>query len=115
MPPPQTTPFDITQFVRQVLTEDARRRTESVPTADPLHAAIDDWWNALPVVTRHRRYQLTEISDALFIRTGNRFANRHITAALESMAWTTGRDWTRAGRNRRYWLPLNLERAKNGV
>ena len=105
MPPPLTAPFDVNQFISQVLTDNARRRTESMPTADPLPVAVDDWWNALPLVTRHRRYALTEISDALHTRTGTRFANRNITAVLESMAWTTGRDWTRAGRNRRYWLP----------
>ena len=110
MQPPPTAPFDVNQFVRQVLTENARHRNKSVPTADPLHAAIDDWWNALPLVTRHRRYALTEISGALFIRTGNRLANRHITAVLESMAWTTGRDWTRAGRDRRYGLRATSEK-----
>ena len=87
----------------------ARRAAEfnakSAIPADPLDLAINDWWSSLPVVTRHRRYQLSEISDALHIRTGHRFADRHITAILEAKGWTQHRDWTRAGRNRRYWKP----------
>ena len=105
MPPPLNAPFDVNQFISQVLADNARRRAESIPTAAPLNVAIDDWWNALPLVTRHRRYALTEISDALYTRTGTRFANRHITAVLESRGWSTGRSWTRAGRNRRWHQP----------
>lgn len=108
MPPPANVKSEvvsIADFVRRQLEHNARRIAERTSPTDPLTVIVRDWFDSLPIVTRHRKYQLVEISDALLTRTGHRFADRNITAVLESMGWTSGRSWTRAGRNRRYHTP----------
>ena len=108
MPPPANAKSEVVSidaYVRQVLISNARRIAERTSPTDPLTVIVRDWFDSLPIVTRYRKYQLTEISDALLIRTGKRYADRNIAAVLESMGWTSGRSWTRAGRNRRYHTP----------
>ena len=108
MPPPANAKSEVVSidaYVRQALISNARRIAERTSTIDPLAVIVHDWFDSLPIVTRHRKYQLVEISDALLTRTGHRFADQKITAVLESMGWTSGRSWTRAGRNRRYHTP----------
>lgn len=108
MPPPSTMTA-LQRYVSQILADDARRIAErnaerKAPT-DPLSAAICVWWESLPKVTRHRRYTLAEISDALLIRTGHRYADRHISAALQSAGWTRSRSWRKADCDRRFFTP----------
>ena len=107
MQPPNTTKDVTTQYVQGVLASIARRCTElnTPPGNAPLTSSIDRWWHALPVVTRHRRFAMKEISDAVYAQTQHRYSWRDLAAALEELNWTTGRDWTRAGRNRRFWKP----------
>ncbi len=112
MPPPANAKSEVVSidaYVRQALISNARRNArrnaERTSPIDPLTVIVRDWFDSLPIVTRHRKYQLVEISDALLTRTGHRFADRNIAAVLESMGWTSGRSWTRAGRNRRYHTP----------
>ena len=108
MPPPlneKSEVVSIDAFVRRQLENNARRLAERTSPIDPLAVIVRDWFDSLPIVTRYRKYQLVEISDALLTRTGRRFADRKITAVLESMGWTSGRSWTRTGRNRRYHTP----------
>lgn len=107
MLPPNTTENATTQYVREVMAVNARRRAE-LDTAsgnDTLTSIIDRWWHALPVVTRNRRFAMKEISDAVYAQTRHRHSWQNLAIALEALNWTTGRDWTRAGRNRRYWKP----------
>ena len=107
MLPPDKTDEVTTQYVRELLASDARRCAEINQRhgSNPLVSAIQDWWLTLPVITRNRRFAMAEISDALYVQTRHRHSWRDIAAALEALSWTTGRDWTRAGRNRRYWKP----------
>lgn len=107
MQPPYMTDEVTTQYVREILASDARRCAEINQRngSNPLVSAVQDWWCNLPVVTRNRRFAMTEISDALYAQTRHRHSWRDIAAALDALDWTAGRDWTRAGRNRRYWQP----------
>lgn len=104
-PPPNSAPSDVTQFVNQMRASNARRIAERNSPADPLKAFVAAWFGSLPSVTRLRRYQLTEIVDALQDRTGHRHAYRHISAALLAAGFSRHRDYTKAGKDSRYWLP----------
>ena len=107
MQPPSKPDDAVRQYVRELLASDARRCAEINQRhgSNPLVSVVQDWWCGLPVITRNRRFAMTEISDALYAQTRHRNSYRDIAAALEALNWTTGRDWTRAGRNRRYWKP----------
>ena len=108
MPPPlkeKSEVVSIDAYVRQIMANAAHRQRTQPPLHESLTDIIRAWFESLPIVTRHRRYQLVEISDAVLGRTGKRYADRRITASLESMGWSPGRSWTRAGRNRRWHLP----------
>lgn len=109
MQPPNTTKDVTAQYVQGVLASIARRCTEiNTPTGnDPLTLIIDRWWHALPVITRYRRFAMQEISDAVYAQTQHRHSWRDLATALEELGWIPGRDWTRAGRNRRFWKPPN--------
>lgn len=109
MLPPSNADIEATRvadYVRMVMQHNAQRSTQMSQPKDDLKAALAAWWDSLPATTRHRKYQLIEISDALYNRVGRRFADRRIAAHLEAAGWASGRSWTRAGRNRRYWQPL---------
>ncbi len=110
MPPPSTKDIHVFDAKAYAIAEIARIKRQHAernapPPVSSLDAALSAWWASLPAVTRIRRYQLVEISDALQLRTGKRFADRFISRALEARGWTSGRSWTRAGRNRRYHIP----------
>ena len=69
--------------------------------------AISIWFNALAPTVRHRPYKLTEILVLAKLqgRYRDRPAMRVIGDTLRKLGWSEHRDWTRAGRNRRYWMP----------
>lgn len=70
---------------------------------------IRRWYDKEPPALRHRKYSMTEF----ILRFAGRFrpkpAARLIAEALRELGWTEHRDWTRAGRNRRYWVPPACE------
>lgn len=68
-------------------------------------ALIQIWWNSMPPATRQHPWSLEVIAAAAFSGQTRRPAMRHVAAALETLKWTTRRDWTKAGRNRRLWIP----------
>lgn len=65
---------------------------------------IQHWYEQEAPALRERKYSMTEF----VVRFSGRFrpkpATRLIAEALRELGWTEHRDWTRAGRNRRYWL-----------
>jgi hypothetical protein len=81
----------------------AREQTDYV-------ALVQAWFEAIPPAIRNRRYQMTEF-EALFPGRYRGHAFRGLVGpALQQLGWTHHRDWTNAGRNRRYWLPPGMVR-----
>lgn len=105
MPQPPTTMTATQRYVARVLANNARRAAERTAPTAPLDAALSAWWGSLPTVTRHRRYALVEIVDALYLRTGHRFAARHVSGALQTVGWTRSRSWRKADCDRRFFMP----------
>jgi hypothetical protein len=68
-------------------------------------AEIREWFESMPPASRQRRFTLEEICIRLRGLYRDRPALRVIAAAMRRLGWTEGRDWTNAGRNRRFWLP----------
>lgn len=66
---------------------------------------IHDWWHSMAPATRNHPWSIETIMAAAFKDKPRRPALRCVAAALRTAGWTERRDWTRAGRNRRYWLP----------
>lgn len=95
----------VNSYIKQVFERNAKIAAARRAPQDPLARLISEWFDGLPPVTRHRRYQIAEIADVIQDRTGKRPANKNISAALLTLGFTRGRDWTRAGRDSRYWLP----------
>lgn len=71
---------------------------------EPLEAQIRRWWANLPDCQKDRRFQLSEIAAYCHGRYKPKAALRQVAAALRTLGWREVRDWTNAGRNRRYWF-----------
>lgn len=113
MQPPRMTPT-LKQQVNQLIAQADRASrqsspsqpvvTSSCPSAD-YKRLIAHWFEKEPPALRYRKYSMTEF----VIRFAGRFrpkpAARLLAEALRELGWTEHRDWTRAGRNRRYWCP----------
>jgi hypothetical protein len=69
----------------------------------PLEDQIKRWWANVPLSLRYRRFQLAEIAGQCQGRSGGKPANREVAAALRTLGWREFRDWTSAGRNKRFW------------
>lgn len=78
--------------------------TEGKVKADYV-ALIKKWYVLMPPAARQRRYTTHELLTTFTGRYRDRPALRMIAAALRINGFTEHRDWTRAGRNQRYWLP----------
>jgi hypothetical protein len=81
-----------------------RRQTNASAVWQPLEDQIKRWWANLPPSLRGRRFQLVEIAAHCCNRSGGKPANRDIAAALRALGWREFRDWSLAGRNRRFWI-----------
>ena len=108
MPPPITTETAVRRYVRAALAEVRARQTSCKPPTNQLRDVIAEWFNSLPVISRIRRFSMTEISTAIEGITSHRYQWQQIATALESLGWVSGRDWTKVGRNRRFWHPPQL-------
>ena len=103
--PPDKATTAVNHYVAQMLAANARRLAAQRAPDAPLKSIMADWFESLPHVSRFRRFGLTEISDAMEDRTSHRHANKDLSAALLALGFTRGRDWTKAGKDSRYWLP----------
>lgn len=65
---------------------------------------IHHWYEQEAPALRERKYSMTEFVMRFTGRFRPKPATRLIAQALRELGWTEHRDWTRAGRNRRYWL-----------
>ena len=104
MQPPDNTETAVQRYVREALAE-VRANNVTTRQTSPLQTVILEWFDSQPFVSRHRRYSMAEIAQAITDSTGHRYQWQAISNALESLGWSSGRDWTRAGRNRRWHRP----------
>jgi hypothetical protein len=109
LPPPQ---IHLKAYIEQ-LRVSADQMTSSfqaqsvkpVATFEPLEKQIGRWWVNLPPVMQNRRFQITEIAAQCRGRYRDKAAIREVAAALRVLGWRELRDWTSAGRNKRFWVP----------
>jgi hypothetical protein len=80
--------------------------------AKPSKAKLDysgclkKWWSGMAPAVRQRPWDMNTIMASAF--PALKPAPRYVAAALRDLGFTEKRAWTRAGRNRRYWLaPAN--------
>ena len=57
------------------------------------------WYNSLPVVSRKRRYSMSEIEAALGTQ------GKYLSTVLLGLGWRRGRLWSRGDQFNRYWEP----------
>ena len=82
----------------------AERKHLTQPKMD-YQRLIDNWWRSMPPSIRQHPWQIETIMAAAFKDQPRRPALRCVATALRSAGFVEKRDWTRAGRNRRQWIP----------
>ena len=90
---------------QQVAASENKRAPARQAEWEPLETQIRRWWINLPSALQHRRFHISEIASICRGRHGKPPALREIASALRSLGWTEFRDWTNAGKNRRFWIP----------
>ena len=63
------------------------------------------WWESMAPATRQHPWSIETVIAAAFKDPSKPPAVRLVAAALRSLGFCEKRDWTVAGRNRRYWTP----------
>lgn len=106
MQPPTYTHAPLRARLEQ-LRHAAQRGTYTRPPSqtDRLRSQIKLWCESMTQEQRSRRFTTEEIERlaGLLGKHGGRAAHHHIALALRSAGFSPCRDWTVAGRNRRYW------------
>lgn len=119
MQPPQKRTYllDAWTAIRENALAEAQQREAQLQDRQRLHrqhrfprsidyaTEIREWYESMAPAGRQRRFTLDEICIRFQGRYRDRPAFRVIAAAMRRLGWSEGRDWTKAGRNRRYWLP----------
>ena len=74
--------------------------------ADKLRDQIKAWSESMTPEQRKRRFTIEEIERLAGLKgkTGGKTAHHHIAQSLRAIAFVPRRDWTVAGRNKRYWI-----------
>ena len=107
-------PEKLTAYLRDALIDLKRKVDASVPkaatrvdisTSVRYQDAISGWIATLTPVQRQRRFSMDEIIKLAGVRgIDGRLASVQVMGdALQSCGFTQGRDWTKAGRNQRFW------------
>lgn len=115
MQPPQFSPYllDGLRRLREKAITQAERAESQIAQTDTAKQQrqqtdfvqlVREWYEAIPPAARARRYTTEELLNTFKGRYSARPSTRMIAAALVANGFTPHRDWTRAGRNRRYWL-----------
>ena len=113
--PPQISPFAKESIARlaheaeQINKAPRPLSPQRVPNKPDYVNQIATWYESLPPASRDRRYMMTEFTCQFAGAYRNHAAARSIAAALRTLGWIEKRDWTLAGKNRRYWLPPILK------
>jgi len=84
-------------------------KAEEMPTSARYQQAINSWVNSHTPAQRQRRYAMGEIIKLSGVDgvSGKPVSVQVMGEALLACGFTQGRDWTNAGRNRRYWSLTN--------
>jgi hypothetical protein len=90
---------------RQLAASEKKKAPARQTEWEPLDTQIRRWWINLPSALQHRRFQISEIASICRGSHGKPPALRDVAHALRALGWSEFRDWTNAGRNRRFWMP----------
>ena len=73
---------------------------------DKLSDQIKTWSESMTPEQRKRRFTMEEIERlaGLVGKLGKGAAHHHIAQSLRAIGFDSRRDWTAAGRNKRYWI-----------
>ncbi len=110
-PPPQISAFAKESISRLAHEAEQINKTprplnpQRVPNKPDYLNQIATWYKSLPPASKYRRYMMAEFTSQFAGAYRSHAAARSIAAALRTLGWIEKRDWTLAGRNRRYWLP----------
>ena len=107
LPPPTSGPVPL-----RVQLEQLRRCSERFIHANPLRHTdrlreqIKTWADSMTPEQLTRRFSTQEIERlaGLVGKHGGRAASHQMAQALRAVGFSSCRDWTVAGRNRRYWI-----------
>jgi len=92
---------------REELIAQAKSASPIAPTRQTkidYQAALHRWWSSMAPSVRQHPWSMDTIMSSAF--PGQNPAPRCVAATLRDiMGFTEKRDWTRAGRNRRQWIP----------
>ncbi len=96
---------DRSQRADQLAADRALGQKRQPPAKLDYATIISAWWNTMPPKARQHPWSLEVIAVAAFAGQPRRPAMRRVAEALQVLSWIARRDWTRAGRNRRLWIP----------
>lgn len=84
-----------------------RQQQTAIAQTAPINyvQTILTWWRSLPPETRQRPWLLEKIIAAAFTDPNRPPSGWRVGQALRRLGWQCKRDWSNAGKNRRYWLP----------
>ncbi len=77
-----------------------------------LEEQLRHFFDSLPQRLLERPWTMTEIADRLVGKYRAHPHPQHVARALRNLGWAQKRDWTQAGKGRRYWT-LNIYRLPN--
>jgi hypothetical protein len=92
--------------LKQAAAVAASVRVKHQSHADKLRDQIKTWSESMAPEQRNRRFTIEEIERlaGLVGKFGGRAAHHHIAQSLRTIGFVPYRDWTKSGRNRRYWI-----------
>lgn len=107
--------FDInqyTQHLRAIAAQarvDHERKQSAHTKREPKRqldyiGTVTAWWNNQPPAVREHPWSIKTIAAAAFADSPRKPSIQHVAEALRRIGFTEHRDWTRAGRNRRFWI-----------
>jgi hypothetical protein len=107
LPPPTSGPLPLRVHLEQLRRCSERFiHTKPLQHKDRLREQIKTWAESMTPDQLTRRFSTEEIERlaGLVGKHGGRAAHHHMAEALRAIGFTSCRDWTVAGRNRRYWI-----------
>ena len=92
--------------LKQAAAVAASVRVKHQSHADKLRDQIKTWSESMTPEQRKRRFTIEEIERlaGLVGKHSGRAAHHHIAQALRVLGFQPCRDWSAAGRNKRYWI-----------
>lgn len=107
LPPPTSGPVPLRVQLEQLRRSSERFiHTKPLRHTDRLREQIKVWSESMTPEQRKRRFTMEEIERlaGLVGKLGRGAAHHHIAQSLRAIGFSPCRDWTVAGRNKRYWI-----------